>query len=249
MHEMVAYWLPKAGTAASDWEDGAAYSPSTGWFAVADGASSGADSREWAYTLTKSFVDDRPAAVFDSAAVQPFVEWLDKTRARFDPHAPEFPVSRMPDWVQAAGQRTGAHAAFLGGRVTSNRVQAVAIGDCCLVQIGSRGGATAFPLTSANQFTSAPELLRSVPAADHRLAAQLRWYSTALSPRDVLFAASDAFAQWLVRHLEDAELLRGLITIGMRGFGLLCERLRESGEMNNDDVTFWRARPRSAGGR
>ena len=42
-----AYWVAKDGTETSDWEDGAAYSPEAGWFAAADGASTGSNSRAW----------------------------------------------------------------------------------------------------------------------------------------------------------------------------------------------------------
>ena len=51
MSPFVAFWEPKAGTARSEWEDGCAYSPETGWFAIADGASAGTSSREWGDTL------------------------------------------------------------------------------------------------------------------------------------------------------------------------------------------------------
>src|SRR5690348_13330808 len=108
---MVAYWLPKAGTSPSEWEDGVAYSPGSGWFAASDGASTGNSSREWAYTLARFFVHDRTADVFDAGG-SGFVRWVDATRDRFDPRSPEFPASRMPEWVQTVGERQGSYATF-----------------------------------------------------------------------------------------------------------------------------------------
>jgi hypothetical protein len=57
----------------------------------------------------------------------------------------------------------------------------------------------------------------------------------------VVFAASDALAEWLSRGADRLELWRALSRIGHEGFSDLCHDLRASGEMKNDDVTLWRA--------
>jgi len=71
---MIAYWAPKSATPDAEWEDGAAYSRRTGRFAVADGASAGSGSREWAYTLVREFVAS-------DLALTDFAGWLASTRA------------------------------------------------------------------------------------------------------------------------------------------------------------------------
>jgi len=242
MAEMVAYWLPKDGTPAAEWEDGVAYSRQSGWFAVADGASTGNSSREWAYTLASTFVADRSAQALHDDSSQSFLDWVDTARARFDPKSPEFPVSRMPEWVQAAGDRMGAHATFIGGRLDDGHVRAVAVGDCCLFHLHAASGrTTAFPLSEPGQFNSNPRLLSSLGDRDHQLADAVRHYRAPFAPGDVVFAASDAFAEWLTKGIDDPDVWKALSGIGNKGFRRLCQDLRMSRRMKNDDVTLWRA--------
>lgn len=238
---MVAYWEPKAGTARSEWEDGVAYDSASGWFAVADGASTGSNSREWAYTLTNTFVGDGDVTVLDDDGV--FATWLDATRLRFDPDDPAFPRSRMPEWVKTAGERTGAHATFVGGHLDGREVRAVAVGDCCLFHL--RHGAddpTAFPIDDVGRFGSCPVLVGSLRGSDDALFGNVRRYHSPVAPGDVLLAASDALAEWLVRGLRDPAVWRAVSTIGHESFGRLCRDLRAAGQMKNDDVTMWRCR-------
>lgn len=241
MASMVAYWTPKQGTVPSDWEDGVAYSTSSGWFALADGASSGAGSREWAYTLASRFVADRPAAVLEDGDGTAFVRWVEATRRAFDPHSAEFPVSQMPKWVQDLGEREGAHATFLGGRVDTDGIHAVAVGDCCLFH-STVAGVTAFPVARAEDFGSAPDLVGSVaPDGNARLASQVHHFHARAVHGQVVFAASDALAEWLVRHLDRPDVWRQLADLGRFGFAGLCRDLRHRREMKNDDTTLWRA--------
>lgn len=237
MTAMVVYWTSKDGTPRSDWEDGAAYSRRSGWFAVADGASTGSDSRAWAYTLARSVVADRPAGIFAAGGL---VEWVRRTRAGFDPAAPEFPVSRAPQWVQAASARRGAHATLLAGRIANGMLDAVAVGDCCLFRHG-RGRVDAFPLRSASEFGTNPALVPSQSQGDERLARAVRPFHCALATDDVVFAASDALAEWLVRNQADDRVWHLLRRVGHDGFERLCADLRATGRMKNDDTTLFRA--------
>lgn len=237
MTHMIAYWLPKDGTATVEWEDGAAYSNQAGWFAVADGASTGNSSREWAYALVKAFVTTRAATGEDE-----FVRWVDATRRGFEPHSEEFPASRVPDWVRAAGDRRGAYATFLGGYIADREVRAIAVGDCCLFHLRPHVGApTCFPLSSPKQFGTSPALISSHPGDDTRMIGAAETYRAPVAPGDVIFVASDALAEWLVRNAEDPHVWRVASTISYRGFQALCRDLRRSGQMKNDDVTLWRA--------
>lgn len=237
---MVAYWLPKEATATAEWEDGAAYSPRTGWFAVADGASTGSNSQEWAYTLVNSFMADRVADVFE-AAPGGFAGWLESVRARFDPRSAEFPRSRVPDWVRTVGEHTGAHATFLGGHLGARELRAVAVGDCCLFHFRRSGEVVTFPLNDPGQFGSRPALISSHPGDAARVAGSARYYAAPLTAGDVVLATSDAFAEWLMRNATDPATRQALSRIGNQGFGELCQDLRAIGEMRNDDVTLWRA--------
>jgi hypothetical protein len=238
MTRMVVYWSAKAGTPASDWEDGAAYSPSSGWFAVTDGASTGGKSREWAYSLARAFIQDRPVEVFQDPGV--FLSWIKSVRTRFEPDSDEFPASRAPDWVRSASAARGSHATFLGGIVEPHQVTAIAAGDCCLFHLGVDRRAASFPITTAEDFGTAPLLVSSNDDNDLALAAGLRLYQAKIAPDDVLLAASDALAQWLLATRDDG-VWDVLSEIGQVGFLQLCRDLRDAGQMKNDDVTLWRA--------
>jgi hypothetical protein len=240
VHEMVAYWVPKDGTAASDWEDGAAYSRATGWFAVADGASTGNNSREWACTLTNEFIEKK-ADVFDDSPAG-FVAWLESARTGFDPHSPEFPQSRAPRWVQTAGSVRGSHATLLAGRLSANHIQAVAVGDCCLFHLRSAYPPRSFPLAVPADFGTSPALVGSQQTNNDLFEATLRHYHQTLSPGDIIFVASDALAEWLTKNLDQPRVWRLLSRIGHQGFGDLCRDLRAARQMKNDDVTLFRAR-------
>jgi hypothetical protein len=241
----VAFWEPKLGTARSEWEDGCAYSPESGWFAVTDGASTGTSSREWAFTLAKAFVDDRRDDLLqpDEGLPSRFLRWLGGVQARFDPDAEGFTPSAVPDWVRTAGQRRGAFSTFLGGRLSPSCWTAVAVGDCCLFHLPASGQeAATFPLDGAGEFGSTPQLIPSTPLRDEALGGWLRHGTGALGPGDVVFAATDAMSEWMMRARRTA-MWRLLDRIDDEGFAALCTDLRDRREMRNDDVTLLRYRP------
>jgi hypothetical protein len=243
MIDMTAYWLPKDGTPAREWEDGAAYSPRTGRFAVADGASTGVGSREWAYSLVASFVRDDALAERAVAEPHGFLPWVAAVRAGFDPHSPEFPPTQVPDWVRAAGDREGAHATFLGGVIDDHRVRVVAVGDCCLFHLEPGAGTPrAFPIADAAGFGNQPLLISSRSDRDRALVAGIRHYRAAIQPGDVVLVASDALAAWLATNLDIADVWQAIARIGRDGFADLCRDLRATQRMRNDDVTLLRAR-------
>jgi len=240
MPNMLAYWTPKEGTGLSEWEDGAAYSQQSGWFAVADGASTGSNSREWAFTLTSAFVRDKVDDVFDDARAG-FVDWVERTREEFDPEAAPFLPSKAPKWVQAAGSQRGSHATLLAGQIAGGKVRAVAVGDCCLFRFSQSGAVESFPLHTRADFGSHPQLLRSKQSDAAVLASAVRRYDQALDPGDVIFVASDALAEWLTQQVRNQQVWRMLSRIGNSEFQELCRDLRAGHQMNNDDVTLLRA--------
>ena len=245
MSPFVAFWESKAGTARSDWEDGCAYSPESGWFAIADGASAGTSSREWAYTLVDRFVGDRPHDLLraDEWLGSRFLRWLADVRADFDPESEAFRQTHVPDWVRAAGRRQGAFSTFLGGRISVANWAAVAVGDCCLFQLHAPDRrVTMFPLGSAAEIGTTPELIPSMAVDDGALLRSLRHGGGRLQPDDTIFAGTDAIAEWMIRGRERPDVWSVLSRIGNEGFATLCADLRERREMRNDDVTLLRYR-------
>jgi hypothetical protein len=237
-----AYWAPKAGTPRSDWEDGCAYSPSTGWFAVADGASSGVRSREWAFHLSRSFVAAGQREAFAaSLGATRVVAWLEQARSSFDPDAAEFNAFDVPDWIRAASAGKGAYATLLGGCVGRTSWEVVAVGDCCLFHVSATGEVLAtFPMQPGYDSTAAPMLVTSVAFDDDRLAANMMVANGAVAGGDCVFVTSDALAAWMLATVDDRSTWMGLRDIGNDGFQALCTDLRAAELLKNDDVTMLR---------
>jgi hypothetical protein len=236
-----AYWSPKAGTPRAEWEDGCAYSPSTGWFAVTDGASSGTRSREWAFHLARSFVDAGQLGAFSRWDVPAFLRWTEETRTAFDSASDEYSAYLVADWIQAASASKGAFATLLGGHIAADEWQVVAVGDCCLFHVSAAGELlTTFPLAAGHDPAAAPMLVASVSNGDRRLAEGVHFARGFLALGDSLFVTTDALAAWVFTRLAEPETWRALRRIGATGFEHLCADLRSTELMKNDDVTMLR---------
>jgi len=238
---MVAYWETKAGTDIADWEDGAAYSRGTGWFAVADGASAGGLSREWAYRLVRDYVSDQNASTLDDGGLG---AWVTDVRSRFDPRSEEFPASRSPDWVQEESVRRGAHATLLAGRFDQDGVRVVAVGDTCLVHLRSGMRLASFPLVDPADFGTQPDLIASRAQA---LLAGVSFYESEIDKDDIILVATDALAAWLLGLPADSAFWPAICALDHHGFARLCTDLRAAHLVRNDDMTLLRAGPLSPG--
>jgi hypothetical protein len=124
------------------------------------------------------------------------------------------------------------------------------IGDCCLfhVRASDRTCVTTFPLTSPDELDATPQLIPSVAADDGSLVGSLRLGSGTVEPGDLIFAATDAMAAWMLRRRGLDEMWRLLGRIGDEGFAALCADLRVRKEMRDDDVTLLRYRHPAANG-
>lgn len=224
----------------SEWEDGVSYSRASGWFCVTDGASTGGNSREWAFALAFSFVADKPVGVFDetSEGRDSFATWVQSVRTRFNPSSPDFVQSRMPKWVQEVGAQEGAYATMLGGHLEAGRVRMVAVGDCCAFQVGPAGVRATFPLSTSTQFGSHPDFVSSVDS--NGSSADPRCVARTFDIGDRLVVASDALSEWLMHRADDRAVWTTMMAVDHVGFDDLCSDLRTTGAMKNDDVTMLR---------
>ena len=68
--ETQAFWLPKAGNSAEEYEDAVAYSPEQDLYAVADGASESSFADRWAQILVRQFAATPPLNMTSES------EWL-----------------------------------------------------------------------------------------------------------------------------------------------------------------------------
>jgi len=239
-----AFSCQKAGNARSEYEDAWAIrgsdSPTRCRVAVADGATESSFSALWAALLVESFVRGR-------AHGPEFFNRLDAIRRLWRRKIRGRPLP----WYAAEKAGKGAYAAFVGASLNAvNRGwRAVAIGDCCLMQVSEKGELSkAFPLTRSEEFGSSPFLVGSVKKADDDPLPHVRVTEGLLPPNEVLFFASDALAAWLLRRAERGEPawheLRWLRTQG--DFDELVGRAREDGT-RNDDMTLIRVRSTDRG--
>jgi len=186
-----AFWAPKAGNRADEYEDAfwplntakraAKRKDSPLRFAVADGATETSFSGLWARRLVRAYGEG-------CLGGEDWDAWLDQLRRQQAAWHDEVLQKPLP-WYAEDKVREGAYAALLGLEVAAGGEQggewrSVAVGDCCLLQW--RGGelAAAFPAQDAAFFTSRPYLLSSNAARNEGLQDQVQRAAGQWLPRD-----------------------------------------------------------------
>ncbi len=145
--------------------------------AATDGASTGSQFPSGPTCWAGSFVSRPPTnGVFEPGRA--FASWLAGVRAGPSiPRAARYPISNVPQWVRQTGEYQGAFATLVGGRLDGDRLDAVAVGDCCLFHLpaGQATGAapTPFPLADPRQFGTSPMLVPSISSGDKNLLGSL----------------------------------------------------------------------------
>jgi hypothetical protein len=224
-----AWWAPKSGNTASEYEDAYAVKPEALRFAVADGASETSFARQWAELLVEGFVQDAPSA----AALHDFVAPLQAVWA-------EGQKGKATAWYSERKAKEGAFSSLLGLTLEGERWRALAIGDSCLFVVRSGKVLRAFPLERAEQFSNRPSLLSSVARSNAGVYEQVAVVEGDLAANDRLLLMTDALAQWF---LVETELGRrpwaALAKLGTpEQFAAFVDFLRAGGALRNDDVTL-----------
>ena len=259
--EAQAFWLPKSGNTAEEYEDAVAYSPDQNLFAIADGASESSFADRWAQILVREFAASPPANLTSEAE---WIEWL--TPLRHEWHD-GIPWDVLP-WYAEEKARQGAHATLLGLAVLPavptafqrflrkaafwksgddhlpvRPYTAVTVGDSCLFQIRGNELLESFPLKRSQEFTARPFLVGS--GLEEENPARLfppRLMKGSLSPGDTLLLVTDALAFWLLERFESGarpwELLQKVDS--QKNFTLLVGQLRKGKTLKNDDTTLLR---------
>ena len=224
-----AWWAPKSGNTASEYEDAYAVKPEALRFAVADGASETSFARQWAELLVEGFVQVAPSA----AELHAFVAPLQATWA-------EGQQGKATSWYAERKAKEGAFSSLLGLTIEGERWRALAIGDSCLFVVRSGKMLRAFPLDKAEQFSNRPSLLSSVARANAGVWGEIAVVEGELQGKDRLLLMTDALAQWF---LVEAEMGRrpwaalAKITTPEQ-FTAFIDCLRAGGALRNDDVTL-----------
>jgi len=224
-----AWWAPKSGNAASEYEDAYAVKPEALRFAVADGASETSFARQWAELLVEGFVQDAPSA----AELHDFVAPLQAVWA-------EGQKGKATAWYSERKAAEGAFSSLLGLSIEGDRWRALAVGDTCLFVVRSGKVLRAFPLERAEQFSNRPSLLSSVARANAGVWGEIAVVEGELQGKDRLLLMTDALAQWF---LVETEMGRrpwaALAKVGTaEQFAAYIDCLRAGGALRNDDVTL-----------
>jgi hypothetical protein len=189
--------------------------------------------------LATTFVRDAPSVGIGATAVAGwFGQLAERYRQRSEPAAAE------DAWLYEAMEKRGSFAAFVAVQFwpRPDRLlgwEAMAVGDCCLFHLRRGRLLMAFPITSAEGFTSHPDLVPSANHARHRLAARIRIIRGTAFPGDRFALASDAMSQWLLRSSQNRpDTWLRLEGLRSRSFHGLVRAEREAGRMQRDDVTL-----------
>jgi hypothetical protein len=241
--EIDTFSCPKAGNAAEEYEDASSIRLPAGRdlcrVAVADGATESSFSGLWAALLVESFTRG-------AATGLEFFDQLAAARRLWRRRVSTRPLA----WYAAEKMRHGAFAAFLGLELdaAARSWRAVAIGDCCLLQLDAARPqmrvVRAFPLEHSREFGSSPYLVGSDPAGNSDIRTHFRVSHGSLRDEDVLLVATDALAAWLLRRSEEGQPVWRLLTTGLRGhsgFAWVVEKARQNG-IRNDDLTLVRVK-------
>jgi hypothetical protein len=235
VHARRQLWAQKMGNKPEEWEDAFACDPESGVAVVADGASSGIYCRIWAEQLTKRFIADRP----DARDFIGFAKWVHSLRGEWRT-AINYPTL---NWAkQRKVDEVGAAATLLGLEIGPTDAagqrpwRACAVGDASLFWVRNGALWASFPVTAADQFGSAPLLIRSNPG--FKTMALIA--SGVCQPGDRFLLATDAVAARLLKsaaHGPGPEWER-FETIEEDAWRQELDALRQSRDMVNDDCTL-----------
>jgi hypothetical protein len=230
-----ALWTQKMGNTPEQWEDAHATNAACGIAAVADGASSGIYCRIWADQLSQRFIADRPD-LRDPVTLGRWVHGLrGEWRAAIEYDKLNWSKQRKVDDVGAAATLLCLEVGPLDAE--GNRPwRACAVGDASMFWVRDGSMIGSFPVVAADQFGSAPLLVRSNPGYKTLALAA----AGVCRPGDRFFLATDAVA---ARLFKSAALGPGpewerLESLDMETWRTELDSLRKANDMVNDDCTL-----------
>jgi hypothetical protein len=258
--QMVTFSEVKDGNAPGEWQDGASggmFGAGTGTarFIVLDGATGAFDAVRWVDQLVTSFMSPpgaRPGPDHAGPRLEPAAmgAWFARMQDQWAADVPAF------DSIieERKFREVGSFATFLGFEITGLDSpepfwRAVALGDTVLFHVRAGRLITAFPPMRAGEFGSLPAGVHTKRSSLDDMTEHLLAGTGVLAADDLLFAATDAMAEWILRAAErdEAKLwdtLAGLVHPDV--FARLVEDQRKEQDgakrMKNDDVTLMRLR-------
>lgn len=230
-----AMWAQKMGNTPEQWEDAFAVDEANGAAAIADGASAGIYCATWAQQLSQRFLADRP----DARAPDLLNRWVNGLRTEW---RAAINYDSLNWSKQAKVDQVGAAATWLGLELGpadesgARSWRACAVGDASLFWVRAGELLATFPVVAADQFGSAPLLVRSNPG--FRTAALTA--AGMCEPGDRFVLATDAVAARLLTSTgsgTDPDWAR-FEALAEDEWRAELDALRGANEMVNDDCTL-----------
>ena len=252
--QTVTFSEPKEGNAPGEWQDGAcggvAGDGRRARFVVLDGATTAYDPVRWVDQLVRSFAPQAGGSAGPRLEPAAMRAWFAEMQDRWAADVPHFD-SIIEERKFA---EVGSFATLLGFDVDGldgpePRWRAVALGDTVLFHVRAGRLITVFPPMGPEDFGTLPDGVHTSPARLDRMTERLLTGAGTLRAGDLLFAATDAMAQWILRAAgrEEAKVWATLSTLAHPDvFARLVQDQRREQDgakrMKNDDVTLMRLR-------
>lgn len=214
---------------------------------IADGATEGMLSGEWAEILLKascrSNIDSSNINILVDKATKGWDSWLKNYLDERDRH--KKPIM----WYEEPGFKTGSFSTLLCLIIHDSEIkknvkwQATAVGDSCLFHVREKQVIQSFPLNHSSDFGNRPSLISSNPLNNKRLTESNKMIEEDWLPHDSFYLMTDALACWFLQERENGNspwLSYPFVINNDKGikFGSWVECLRKSRYIKNDDVTL-----------
>ncbi len=241
------FWLPKTGNTTEEYED--AFYPSRDGdyggtqlrFAVADGASEGMLSGQWAQILVRAYCRAISASQMPDLLARALPSWREWKQHYLDLRIRQ---DRPVQWFEEPGLEKGAFSTLLGLTLldgeSPGRWEATALGDSCLFQVRAGELVEALPIDDAEAFGSRPFLIASNPARNNGLLERVHYGAGEWQPGDRFYLMTDALAHWFVRECEAGEAPWDLLRAAdsSEAFDAWTTMLKRDRQIRNDDITL-----------
>ena len=214
-------------------------------FAVADGATEGVFSKQWAQLLVESFCEKKEHNIvfLIEQTLNDWVLW--KTNYVRNRNESDNPIH----WYEEHGLTIGAFSTLLGFELfdgDDSRFgfwQATAVGDTCLFQVRNEHLIAKFPINHSSCFGNNPWLISTNNLANTHLAETKHALKGDWQKKDIFFLMTDALSFWFMQMCENNRnpwgKLRDLPPENEE-FKKWVDDLRFEKNIHNDDVTLLR---------
>jgi hypothetical protein len=236
------FWLEKLGSTEREWEDAAAFhDDDPARFIVVDGATEAYDARRWVDHLVTTFVAD-PHQELTRAGLR---GWFEQVQRLWTAEAPD----RFATVIEEHKfHQEGSFATFVGCRLLDldgpdARWEAAALGDSVLFHVRSGRLLCCFPALGVDDFGLSPDGIGTHPGGVDRMLDRVAFASHPVRDGDLLYLATDAMAQWLLRERNRDEVGLWPVLAALdhdATFAALVADQRAVGRLHNDDVTLLR---------